>query len=129
MHREVRPQCFADLPAAASVCPACGVDLKTWGRLPYLRRLVHALRHPLSEVRMRAIIALGWLRAEDAAAALAECALRDGRDVVEGLEVVESLSRLDRGPVRRAALDRLARKHPARAVRAAAARAGRGQAA
>jgi HEAT repeat protein len=127
MREEFCPRCFADLPAGASVCPACGVDLEAWGRLPYLQRLVHALRHPLSEVRMRAIITLGWLRAEDAAPALVECALRDGRDVVEGLEVVESLSRLDMGPVRRAALDRLAREHPARAVRAAAERAGRKQ--
>lgn len=72
---------------------------------------------------MRAIIALGRRGEVDAARALVECALRHPRDVVEGLEVLRSLNRLEAGQPRMAALRMLAQRHPANAIKEAAARA------
>jgi len=88
----------------------------------YGDKLLHALHHPLAEVRMRAVIALG-LRAEpQTAEALAACALRHRADVVAGIEIVARLCGFADGPERLAALTRLA-GHPAHAVRVAAGRA------
>lgn len=89
----------------------------------YREKLLHALEHPLAEVRMRSIIALGLRGEPDTAPALVACALRRPADVVEGLEIVRSLGRLDAGRPCSAALRKLADLHPANAVRTAAAQA------
>ena len=89
----------------------------------YQTKLLHALLHPLSEVRMRAIIALGMRRNPIAADALFDCALRHPKDVVEGLEIVASLALLQPHSAGHAALCRLAARHPAHAVRSAAKKA------
>jgi HEAT repeat protein len=111
--------CFALLPAAAEVCPHCGGN-PAEGSGSYAARLVHALGHPLAEVRMRAIIALGLRSETEAADALADCALRHPADVVEGLEIVRSLARIAETGEPQHALARIAHDHPARAVRQAA---------
>lgn len=86
----------------------------------YTQGLIAALGHPIREVRMRAIIALGLRRAREACDALVECALRNRRDPVEGLEIVRSLRRiLEDDPIEEA-LRRLAHDHPSRIVRDAA---------
>ena len=115
-------ECFALIPLDVAACPACGHATGGDGHARFAVRLVHALHHPLSEVRMRAIVALGWRASEDAAQALADCALRRPVDVSEGLAVVEALAQLSAGQRRVAALRRLAGGHTARAVRAAALR-------
>jgi hypothetical protein len=62
-----------------------------WTKKIYSQRLIDALGHPLDDVRMRAIITLG-LRSEKAAEKpLIDCALRQPIDVIEGLEIVNSL--------------------------------------
>lgn len=71
---------------------------------------------------MRAILSLGWRGEAEAAQPLAECALRHPTDVVEGLQVVESLDGIRDAPTRERALRTLATAHPARAVRSAAQR-------
>ncbi len=116
--------CFAEIAPEARQCPFCGVEFQEWARsLDYETRLIHALGHPLADVRMRAIIALGKRGDQQAAAALVRCALRHPIDVVEGLEIVDSVRRLRPGGVRSKALGCLARDHPAHAVRHAAAQA------
>ena len=65
------PQCFTSLAWSAQRCPQYGADLAAWSRLPYGQRLIHALRHPLAEVRMRAIPALGARQESEATIALA----------------------------------------------------------
>jgi hypothetical protein len=77
---------------------------------------------------MRAIIALGWQGEPDAASALVDCALRHPVDVVEGLEIVRSLARIEGRHPGVGALERLLELHPAHAVRAAALRALGGEA-
>ena len=72
---------------------------------------------------MRAVIALGLRRDVQMADELAQCALRHPKDVVEGLEVIKSLQGLPPGASRAAALCTLRDRHPASAVRKAAAAA------
>jgi HEAT repeat protein len=83
--------------------------------LDYADKLLAALTHPLAEVRMRAIITLGWRGAGRAAQPLLEVALSHPVDVVEGLAVVDSLAGL--GESGRVALAELVARHPAHAVR------------
>lgn len=117
--QQICPECYRLMPLAATRCPDCGADLSAFSAQQYRDKLLAALHHPLSEVRMRAIIALGWRGERAAAEALAECALRHPADVVEGLEVVASLRQIDAPQ----ALAMLSERHPAHAVRAAAAAA------
>ncbi|NIA05059.1 MAG: HEAT repeat domain-containing protein [Proteobacteria bacterium] len=114
--------CFAEITPEVQQCPFCGIVLQEWAySLDYETRLIHTLGHPLADVRMRAIIALGKRGDPQAADPLVRCALRHPIDVVEGLEIVAGLRRLRPGGARSKALDRLARDHPAHAVRRAAA--------
>ncbi len=89
----------------------------------YREKLVHALRHPLADVRVRAIIALGLRGEPETADALVECALRHPTDVVASQEIVRSLARMKNAGVRQTALATLKAHHSARVVRKAAKRA------
>ena len=117
------PECFAMIPADAPVCPACGADVVRLSARDYREKLLHALQHPLADVRLRAIIALGLRGDAGAADAMAHCALRYPADVTAALEVINGLRQFDSGPRSGAALTLLAEQHPGRAVRAAAQRA------
>jgi HEAT repeat protein len=117
------PACFAEIPFADrdKPCAVCGTVAAEWARTrSYTERLLHALKHPNSEVRMAAIISLGNRREPLAAVPLAECALAHPIDVVQALEIVRSVSKLPAAPERATALALLA-EHPARAVRTAVA--------
>jgi len=114
--------CFARIPREARRCPMCGRHSEEISDLAYREKLLRALEHPIAEVRMRAILALGLRGEPDTAPALIACALRRPSDVVEGLEIVRSLGRLDAGRPCGAALRDLANRHPASAVKAAASR-------
>lgn len=83
--------CFAMFPTADNICPNCGVDVSKFDQKGYFERLLNALRHPLADCRMRAVVVLGLLGNAQSADALVECALRHPTDVPEGLEVVRSL--------------------------------------
>lgn len=117
------PNCFAEIPAGAEICPACGERLAALSARGYTEKLIHALGHPLADVRMRAIIALGLRGEAETAEPLLACALRHPADVVAGLEIVRSLARVADGEAGRNALAFLKSLHPARAVRSAAAEA------
>ncbi len=120
MNEQICAACFHLAPADARTCPACGADLAAQSGRDYRDKLLTALHHPLSDVRMRAIIALGWRGEGDSAQPLARCALRHPTDVVEGLEVVDSLARLRDPAAACGALRALQAQHPAHAVRVAA---------
>ena len=81
------PACFAPLAQEADTCPACGARMTELSSRDYREKLVHALLHPLADVRMRAIIALGLRGEAEMAEALVECAMRHPTDVVQGLEI------------------------------------------
>lgn len=119
-HVQYCAACFTLFDATQTHCPHCGALAQTFSERDYQQKLLHALDHPLAEVRMRAIIALG-LRAEaQASEALIQCALRWPADVVQGLQIVASLASIARVTGQRSALERLAREHPAHAVQEAA---------
>lgn len=112
--------CFERIPASLTLCPRCGEEVRGAALRSYTQRLIAALGHPIREVRMRAIIALGLRRERKAAAALVRCAFRNYRDPVEGLEIVRTLGRiLNNDPVK-SPLRSLALDHPNRIVRRAA---------
>lgn len=118
------PVCFAEIDPEEQhdPCRVCGAVPAVWQRRPYTERLIHALRHPVSEVRMGAIISLGNRREPQAAVPLAECALAHPVDVVQALAIVEAIHNIQPSPERDRALTLLA-DHPARAVRRAVVRA------
>lgn len=112
------PNCFSEMPPDAEICPRCGTRPAQWkASLSYQERLIHALGHPLADVRMRAILSLGNRRDGSAIAPLLACAFRHPKDVVESLEIVKALQHLPPDAERKRALERLAQAHPAHAVR------------
>jgi len=115
--------CFAQMPDDARRCPVCGRSVSEMSGRAYGEKLLRALEHPLAEVRMRAILALGMRGESHAAGALVACALRRPTDVIESLETVRSLGRLNAGRPCRTALRQLAKLHPANSVKTAAAQA------
>lgn len=117
------PNCFAEIPAAAEICPACGERLAALGARGYTEKLIHALLHPLADIRLRVIIALGFQGRAETAEVLVACALNHPTDVVAGLEIVRSLAQVPDGEGRQSALALLKSRHAARAVRTAAAEA------
>jgi predicted amidophosphoribosyltransferase len=112
--------CFAPMAAAEAACPDCGASTAELGAREYRDKLLHALDHPLAEVRMRAVHALR-LRVEiDAADALARCAMNHPVDVIQGLLIVGALHAMAASEPGRNALRLLAGAHAAHAVREAA---------
>jgi hypothetical protein len=112
-------QCFAMYPAGDACCPRCTTPAAALSFRDYQGKLVHALEHPLADVRMRAIIALGLRGEGKAAQALVDCALRHPTDVTEGLQIVHSLQAMLAGTGDMAPLERLVREHPGHAVQLA----------
>ena len=108
--------CFSMIPAQAEVCPVCGEHVTELSAQDYRAKLLHALEHPLDDVRMRAIIALGLRRETGAELPLAECALRHPLNIEEGIEVVGALKYFLPSPVAQRALQILAHDHAAHAV-------------
>jgi HEAT repeat protein len=106
--------------AGTDTCPACGERASALSAREYKEKLLHALFHPLADVRLRAIIALGLRAEEDAIPALVACALRHPTDLAQGLEIVSSLSRMKAGHACASALRDLADRHPATVIRRAA---------
>lgn len=115
------PKCYRQIPAHAGLCPHCHASLCEWEKKTYSQRLIDALGHPLADVRMRAIIALGLRGDKAAEARLVDCALQHPIDIVEGLEIVNSLRLIRDKESGDSWLQILADRHPARAVRTAAA--------
>ena len=109
--------CFHLIPVEEQVCPQCGADLVAYSEQSYRVRLTLALLHPLADVRMRAITALGWRGEPETADDLVACALRHPSDVVEGLEIINSLVQIKDAGVRMGALSDLHARHTAHAVR------------
>ena len=112
--------CFSMIPAQAAACHMCGEHVAKLSAQDYRAKLFHALEHPLDDVRMRTIIAIGLRRDAEASLALAECALRHPLNVEEGIEVVNALKSFLPSPDALGALEILAHDHAAHAVQAAA---------
>ena len=111
------PACFREIGNGSKICPYCGTDIVHWeNETTYVDKLIFGLRHPVSEVRMAAILALGLGGWEEGAIPLAKCALRWPMDRVLADVVLESLEKIDPTPQRVSALHLLL-SHPSRAIR------------
>jgi hypothetical protein len=111
------PSCFQKVSKGIKICPFCATNISRWEEnTTYEEQLVHALLHPISEVRMGAIISLGNKKYQEAAIPLAECALEYPSDIVQNLEILRSIgSLLDSGPKRSAI--KLLQSHPSSIIR------------
>lgn len=114
------PVCAALMGSDAKSCPRCKADIEEWDRKNFVEKLIGALKHPLTDVRMRAIVVLGKRREKAAEDVLTDCAFAYPKDVVQGIEIVNSLRRIRDGDPPSGALEKIAKGHPARAVRKAA---------
>lgn len=112
--------CFAPMAVGDEACAQCGARVDAMSGRDYRQKLLHALDHPLDDVRMRAVHALQLRGEPDTADALARCALKHPIDVVQGLLIVGALRAMRNSDTGRGALERLRDAHPAHAVREAA---------
>lgn len=111
------PNCFDEIESDTEICELCRINVNEWMvQKSYLERLIHALNHPVAEVRMGSIISLGKLKEVKAAIPLAQCALKHPIDIVQGLEIVRALEAMDLESEVKQALKMLS-KHPARIIR------------
>ncbi len=111
------PVCFREIGNGSKICPYCGTDIVHWEKkTTYVDKLIFGLRHPVSEVRMAAILALGLGRWVEGAIPLAKCALRWPMDRVQTDAILKSLERIDPTPQRVSALHLLL-SHPSRTIR------------
>ncbi len=109
--------CFALIPSEAEKCPLCAGSIAALSAQGYREKLLHALEHPLDDVRMRAIIAIRLRGDAEAVLPLAECALRHPLNLEEGIEIVRALEGFRLSSDGRRAMEMLANGHPAHAVR------------
>lgn len=114
--------CYEMMAADAERCPHCGGVPADFARRPYPERLITALNHPLDDVRMRAIFALGKRRQGEAAVPLLDCALRWPTDVPQGIAIAQALTWISRRSRDWEPLRRLAAEHGSLMVRRAAER-------
>ncbi len=112
--------CFSTISAIEEICPECNAPVAAMSVREYKEKLVRALEHPLADIRMRVIIALGMRGDPEVAQKLTDCALRHPADIVESLQIVTSLRKMKPGTSRHKALETLGKQHPAAVVRIAA---------
>lgn len=119
---EFCPHCFHLAADNERTCSLCGTDISQWdsSTQDFNTRLIQALHHPVDDVRLRAIYAIGKRGVIAAANALVECALSTPADVVQGLEIISALSSWPPSPEQQRTLERLAGQHPAKIVQIAA---------
>jgi len=72
------PHCWAEVPAEARLCPACGAVIED-ARADIVDKYIAALRHPQAETRLRAAWILGQMRERRAVPALQEIAIARGQ--------------------------------------------------
>jgi HEAT repeat protein len=100
------PNCWAQIAAGDSVCPACDADLDALDRQDFDAKLIRALQHPEALTARRAAWILGQRRTQDAVASLLS-RYRTGVDSFLGAEIAAALGRIG-NPAARAALGEMA---------------------
>lgn len=117
MSCEFCPECFAEVSSHTRRCPRCGIALQGRRRGGYDERLVRALRHPVAEVRMGAIIALQKRGTISACGVLGHLALESPKDLPQSAAVVECLASMLPAPAALENLEYIATQHGARSIR------------
>ena len=111
------PNCFRELKNKTDTCPYCGFNIGDYQRtVPYENRLIHALNHPVREVRMGAIISLGNMKSEKAVKPLIEHSMENPKDVVEGMEILNAIRKILKGEEFRKTLLYVIKSHPSKVI-------------
>jgi HEAT repeat protein len=111
------PICFKKIEKEQKICPYCHTDITKWEKeTPYESKLIHALRHPISEARMGAIITLGNIGSSDSAVPLAKCALFYPNDMVQNLAILYALRKISLSSEKNEAF-KLLQNHPSAYIR------------
>lgn len=88
------PKCWHDTRRPSGRCFVCGYDFAAHSRLPFEKKLILALRHPVMENRLMAIRTLGELKEVEALPHL-ETILKSEKDSYVLREAIFSLSKID----------------------------------
>lgn len=88
------PQCWIETEDTEESCPACGYELQCFEMLPYEKKLIMALKHPVIQNRMMAIELLGQLKSEGALCEF-ERMLQQEDEYYQLREVLYALARID----------------------------------
>lgn len=116
MTTEFCANCFTELHGSDDHCTNCGQPRDDgWATTSFDTRLIRALNHPVADVRLRAIYALGRRKVISAIDLLVDLAFIHPFDPVQGKVIVDALTDMS---VRQAdeALLQLSREHPSNVV-------------
>ncbi|MGH8371586.1 MAG: HEAT repeat domain-containing protein [Gammaproteobacteria bacterium] len=117
MPTEFCANCFTELHGEDDRCAKCGQPREGgWEKTSFDTRLIRALNHPVADVRLRAIYALGRRKVIAAIDLLVDLAFIHPFDPVQGKAIVEALIEMS-APHAKEALMQLHRDHPSHAVR------------
>ena len=77
------------------MCPNCGFNLKEFSQMPYEKKLLNSLKHPILERRILAIKALGELNNIECLGKFHQMILNDDEDFYTLAAVIEAVAKID----------------------------------
>lgn len=113
------PNCWTTLASDQLVCPRCSYDLHKYIALPYEKKLLLALGHPIPANRLIAIEALGELRSLKALPNFRKLLDNKDEDFYTLAAVIEALEKIATHETHQM-LRKAARQHQSALVRRAA---------
>ncbi|WP_339945551.1 HEAT repeat domain-containing protein [Thermodesulfovibrio sp.] len=87
------PSCWRGIPDFVIICPYCQYDLKSYQSLSYEEKLIHALKHPVKEIRRTIIYIIGLKRLEKAVSEL-ERMIDEEEDPIILMEIANALRKI-----------------------------------
>lgn len=109
MFKHFCPNCWREVAAQSASCSHCGYHLTRYNELPEGTKLILCLSHPLKEMRLLAIKALGDIRYENAIPVFGEI-IDEGNDLNLIEEIFRSLLKINT-PLSRVKLEALTGHH------------------
>jgi len=87
------PFCWKELKDNLIICPFCKSDLRNFSSMPFEEKLIHALRHPVREIRKTAVFIIGLKKMSSAVKEL-EKILSYEEDPIMIIEILNSLKKI-----------------------------------
>lgn len=113
------PNCWNTLTSDELTCPHCHFDLHQYAALPYEKKLILGLGHPIASSRVIAIETLGELRSRKALPHFQKILDEEREDFYSQAAVIEALDKIGT-PWAHQLLRKAARQHQSALVRRAA---------
>ncbi len=113
------PNCWTTLASEELICPRCHFDLHQYTALPYEKKLILGLGHPIASSRVIAIETLGELHSKKALSPFDQILEDEKEDFYTQAAVIEALMKIDTREARQM-LRNAARRHRSALVRRAA---------